>query len=242
MRRHLAAQHDAAAQCDHGGDLAQRKVRIAPVMAAIDDLDADRTGVDVFLAGPDRHAGMPGALGFRHALHDAAVFQHDVMRGNVGAGGAQLRDRAFDVRHAGVVQQDHVGQPALVPIAVIRRRDDVGSDRGIRGKGLHVRVCPGERDGATPRINTVGCERTGRHRTDQSGQENGNVSLRGDLVYYSFTMSAAQSASGLAASHFGRVCAGASLDVAQSWSIGAQGAGRALLAGHEIPPNPSTLS
>ena len=28
----------------------------------------------------DGRAGMPGSLGFRHALHDAAVFQHDVMR------------------------------------------------------------------------------------------------------------------------------------------------------------------
>ena len=148
MRRHLAAQHDAPAQRDHGGDLAQRKIRIAPVMAAIDDLDADRTGVDVFLAGPDRHAGMPGALGLRHALHDAAVFQHDVMCRDVGAGRAQLRDRAFDIGHAGVVQHDHVGQPALVPVAIIHRRDDVGGDRGIRGKGLHVRVGPGKRDGA----------------------------------------------------------------------------------------------
>ena len=109
MRGHVAAEHDAAAQRDHGGDLAQRKVRIAPVMAAIDDLDADRTGIDVFLAGPGRHAGMPGALGFGHALHDAAVLQHDVMGGNVGARRAQPRDRAFHVRHAGVVQHDHVG-------------------------------------------------------------------------------------------------------------------------------------
>jgi hypothetical protein len=88
MGRHLAAEHDAAAQRDHGRGLAQRKIRIAPVMAAIDDLDADRAGIDVFLAGPGRDAGMPGALGFRDALHDTAVFQHDVMRGNVGAGGA----------------------------------------------------------------------------------------------------------------------------------------------------------
>ena len=129
MRRHLAAEHDAAAQRDHGGDLAQRKFRIAPVVAAIDDLDADRTGVDVLFAAPGRHAGMPGALGLRHALHDAAVLQHDVMRGDVGARGAELRDRALHVRHAGVVQHDHVGQAALAAVAVIRRRDDVGDDR-----------------------------------------------------------------------------------------------------------------
>ena len=175
MRRHLAAEHDAAAQRDHGGDLAQRKVRIAPVMAAIDDLDADRTGIDVFLAGPGRHAGMPGALGFRDALHDAAVLQHDVMRRYVGARGAQLRDRALDVGHAGVVQHDHVGQAALVAVAIVRRRDDVGGDRGIGGECLHVRVGPGKREGAlTLRIKTSRRERTERHRTTQTGQENGN--------------------------------------------------------------------
>ena len=72
---------------------------------------------------------MPGALGFRDALHDAAILQNDVMGGNVGARRAQPRDRAFHVRHSGVVQHDHVGQTALVAVAIIRRRDDVGSDR-----------------------------------------------------------------------------------------------------------------
>src|SRR6266851_7732181 len=80
MGRHLAAEHDAAAQRDHGGDLTQRKFRIAPVMALVDDLDADRTGIDVFLTAPECHAGMPGAFGFRDALNDAAVFPHDIMR------------------------------------------------------------------------------------------------------------------------------------------------------------------
>lgn len=175
MRRHLAAQHDAAAQRDHGGDLAQREIRIAPVVAAVDDLDPDRTGIDVFLAGPARHAGMPGALALRHALHDAAVFQHDVMRRNVGARGAELGDRTFHIRHAGVVQHDHVGLSALVAIAVVRRRDDVGSDRGIRGKSLHVCVGPGNGKGAlTLRINTSRRERTRSHFETQTGQENGN--------------------------------------------------------------------
>src|SRR5437879_4237216 len=80
MRRHLATEHDATAQRDHGGNLAQREFRIAPVMAAINNLDAYRTGIDVFFSRPGRHAGMPGAFGFRDALHDAAVFQNDVMR------------------------------------------------------------------------------------------------------------------------------------------------------------------
>ena len=167
MRRHVAAEHDAAAQRDHGGDLAQREIRIAPVVAAVDDLDPDRAGIDVFLAGPERHAGVPGALALGHALHDAAVLQHDVMRRYVGAGGAKLGDRAFHIRHAGVVQQDHVGQAPLVAVAIVRRRDDVGSDRGIRGKSLHVRVGPGNGKGAlTLRINTSRRERTRRHHTN----------------------------------------------------------------------------
>jgi hypothetical protein len=119
MRRHVAAKHDAAAQRDHGRDLPQRILRIAPIVPAIDDLDTDRTGIDVVLAGPGRDAGMPGAFGLRHALHDAAVLQDDIMRRDVGSRGGQLGDRALRVGHARVVQQDHVGHAALVPLAEV---------------------------------------------------------------------------------------------------------------------------
>ncbi len=147
-------------------------------MAAIDDLDADRAGVDVFLARPTGRAGVPGALALRHALHDAAVFEHDVMRRHLGAGGAELCDRALDIRHAGVVQHDHVGLPAVVALTEIRRRDDVGGDRGIWGKGLHVHVGPGNGKGAlTLRIETSRRERTRGHQIAQTGQENGNTAL-----------------------------------------------------------------
>ena len=47
---------------------------------------------------------MPGALGLGHALQDTAVVQNDVVGGNVGARVAQPCDRAFHIRHAGVVQ------------------------------------------------------------------------------------------------------------------------------------------
>ena len=114
-------------------------------------------------------------FGFGNALHDAAVLQHDVMRRDVGAGRAELRDRALHVGHAGIVQHDHVGLAALVALTIVRRRDDVGRNRGIRGKNLHARVGPGNRKGAlTLRINTIRCERTGRHRTIQTGQEDGS--------------------------------------------------------------------
>ncbi|MGY4430398.1 hypothetical protein ACVWWO_002875 [Bradyrhizobium sp. F1.13.1] len=63
---------------------------------------------------------MPGAPGLRHALHDAAVFQHDIMCRHLGACGAEPRQGTFDVGHAGVVQHDHIGLPALVAVAVVR--------------------------------------------------------------------------------------------------------------------------
>ena len=79
MRGHFSTKHDATAQRYHGGDLTQRKIWIPPVVAAIDDLNPDRTGIDIFFAGPERHAGMPGALGFGDALHDTPVFQNDIV-------------------------------------------------------------------------------------------------------------------------------------------------------------------
>ena len=129
------------------------------------------------------------------------------MGGNVGSGGAQFGDRAFHVGHAGVVQQDHVGQTALVAVAIIRRRDHVGGDRGIRAERLHVRVGPWNREGALPlRIGIIGCERTKRHRTAQTGQENGKVRVSMNPVYYSLTGRPA-TRKPAAASHFGGVCA-----------------------------------
>src|SRR6266436_5304900 len=113
---------------------------------------------------------MPGALGFRDALHDAAVFQHDVMCRHVGARRAKLRDRAFHIGHAGVMEQDHVGQAALVSLAMVHRRDDVGGDRGIRGKRFHARARHGNRkDTWMLRMNSVRGGQTKRHWTIPTG-------------------------------------------------------------------------
>ena len=49
---------------------------------------------------------------FRHQLHDVAVLQHDVVRGDFAERIAEMIDRALVVPHAGVVQQDHVGDAA----------------------------------------------------------------------------------------------------------------------------------
>src|ERR1700710_1855288 len=100
------------------------------------------------------------------------------MRRDIGAGGAQPRQRALDVGHAGVVQQDHVGRAVLGPLAVIGGRDDVGNDRGIRSEWLHFRVALGKREWAsTLLLGTNRRERTLRPRTTQTGQENGGNSL-----------------------------------------------------------------
>src|SRR6218665_3381672 len=101
MRLQVMTQDDAAAQRRDGGEPSAPKIRIAPVMTAIDDLDADRAGIDVLLAGPEADAGMPGPLGFRYRLHDATVFEHNIMRRDIGARGAEARDRTFRIGHAG---------------------------------------------------------------------------------------------------------------------------------------------
>src|SRR3979411_2044020 len=73
------------------------------------------------------------------------------------------------------MQHDHVGQTALVAIAIIRRRDHIGGDRRIRGECLHERAAPWNREGTlTLRIRTIRRERTKGHRIAQTGRENGN--------------------------------------------------------------------
>ena len=220
MRRHLAAEHDAAAQRDHGGDLAQRKFRIAPVMAAIDDLDADRTGIDVFFAGPGRHAGMPGALGFRDALHDAAVFQHDVMGGDVGARACRAARSRLPRRacRCSAARSCRAGGPCCGR----RNSADGMTSEAIEESGVNVfmfALALGNREGAlTLRIKTIGCERTKRHRTTQTGQENGNSDDFTGRTSFTIPLRCrpAQCASRPAASHFGRVCAGSITGPAQA--------------------------
>lgn len=82
---------------------------------------------------------MPGAFRFRHALNDAAVLQHHIMRGDVGAGGAKPRQRTLDVGHAGIVQQDHVRLSTVDPFAEIHGWNRVGNNRRIRNKSLHAK-------------------------------------------------------------------------------------------------------
>ena len=110
------------------------KSTIAEFVPRIDDLDADRARIDIGLAGPGRHAGVPGAPLLRHALHDAAVLEHHVMRRHFALRRAQPLERRFAGPHAGVVQQDHVGLAPELAFVVIGRGLDLGDDEGIRLK------------------------------------------------------------------------------------------------------------
>jgi hypothetical protein len=60
----------------------------------------------------------------------------------------------------------------------------------------------------TLRIKTIRRERTERHGTTQTGQENGEVRLKRNPVNYSFMLPARAIRESAAASHFARVWAG----------------------------------
>src|SRR5690349_21140614 len=53
MGRHIVAQQDAAAQRGDGRDLSGGIVRVAPVMAAIDDLNSCSIGIEIINRGHD---------------------------------------------------------------------------------------------------------------------------------------------------------------------------------------------
>ena len=74
--------------------------RIAVIVAGIDDLDADRTGIDVGLAGPGRFAGMPSTLALLNELHDAAVLMDKVVAGHIAAGSFEQLERGVGISHA----------------------------------------------------------------------------------------------------------------------------------------------
>jgi hypothetical protein len=78
---------------------------------------------------------MEGALGFRHALHDAAVLEHDIVRRHLAFERAQTLEGGLAVEHPGVVEEDHVGLAPVAALAAIGRGNDIGDDRGIRLEG-----------------------------------------------------------------------------------------------------------
>ena len=83
---------------------------------------------------------MPGAPRLRHELEHAPVLEDEVV-------GGDLRDRVAEplqglalVRHAGVVQDQHVGPAAVLALAVVGRGEDLRGDRAVRREARLMRV------------------------------------------------------------------------------------------------------
>jgi hypothetical protein len=106
------AAADGVEQPDDGVDLHVRKGAVTPLMAGIDDLDADRDGVDVLLALPPALAGVPGAALLRDQAEHAPVLLDQVMGADPGLGVAQPLQGGLARLHPGVVQDDHVRRRA----------------------------------------------------------------------------------------------------------------------------------
>ena len=108
-------------EIDDGRDLNLRKIRVAVIMAAIGDLDADRAGVDVRLALPGGDAGMPGAPRLVDELGHGAVLGDDIVAGDLRFRRGEPGDRGLGARHVGVVQEQDVDRLALGARAMVRR-------------------------------------------------------------------------------------------------------------------------
>ena len=88
---------------------ASGKRPVAPLMAGVHDLDADRARVEILIAPPPAAPRLPGALVFGHQREHPAVFLDHVM-------GRDARllvllhagERRRAVLHAGIVQHQHV--------------------------------------------------------------------------------------------------------------------------------------
>src|SRR5580704_1265177 len=145
--RDRVAGENAAAKGRYRRDLALWKIAVNEVVAGIGDLDADRAGIDIGVAGPARYPGVPGALALRHHLNDTAIFEDEIVRRHLARGSTQMLQRPGGVRHAGIVQHDHIRPATVLALAEIRRWHDVGNDAGIGLKNTtrHVRTlgkCP----------------------------------------------------------------------------------------------------
>ncbi len=137
------ARTEVARQRGHRRHLRLRVGRQAADMPGMDDLDAERAGVDVALALPGGGARVPGAAGLRNHLGDGTILEHEVMRRDLGARIAQPGDGGLRALHAGVVQDQHVGPwdgravgPSAAALAVVRRGQDTPRHRAV---GRHRR-------------------------------------------------------------------------------------------------------
>src|SRR5262245_50092963 len=67
----------------------------------------------------------------RRPVDDIAVRQHGVVCRNLAARVGRPPDRVLVVRHASVMQDDHVGRAAALALVVVRRRSYLGDDGGF---------------------------------------------------------------------------------------------------------------
>src|SRR4029077_15516832 len=107
------------------------KVAIVDIVARIVNLDADRAGIEVSLAGPQALPGMPGALGLPHHLGAANIRGDEI-------GARALRpllrepvERGVRGVHAGVVQHEHVYHAVVSPRLSVRRRTPQRGERTV---------------------------------------------------------------------------------------------------------------
>ncbi len=123
----------------HGLDLRLGKGAITMFMPGIDDLDADRGGIHVPLALPAADAGMPGPPRLGHQLQHAPVLEDEIVAGHLRQRVAQLlqRERERRILHAGIMQNQTVGQATILPLAVVGRRMDLEGDRTVGRGGGH---------------------------------------------------------------------------------------------------------
>src|SRR5215213_9225207 len=89
---------------------------------------------------------MPGAARLGHELEHSAVGKNEVMSGDLGDWIAEPLQRFALVRHARVVQDQHGRAPAVAPLAMVRRWEDLGGDGAVRGEALrHGYARPADR-------------------------------------------------------------------------------------------------
>ncbi len=101
-------------------------------MAWVDDLDADRSGVAVAVALPERDPRVPGAALLGDQSEDATVLLDQIVGRHLGLRIAQALQRLLARAHAGVVQHQHVRRRAP-DVEVGRRRLDQLHGAGLEG-------------------------------------------------------------------------------------------------------------
>ncbi len=99
-------------------------------MAGVNDLDAERCGVDAGALAPSRLTGMPSAPRLGHQAVDGAGLVDEVVGAHPGSRVTESRERGLDAGHTGVVQDQHVhGRPGGARV-VVGRRGVADSDHG----------------------------------------------------------------------------------------------------------------